>query len=86
MSYARSPFSKLIADFMPKLDAMEHRFVHEGGLLMAGSDPTGFGGVVQRTSAAGGLPSSARSRPASGRTWFCSTTMRRPTSTPSIIP
>ncbi len=43
--------AKLLAAFMPKMARMEHRFVAEGGLLMAGSDPTGFGGVVPGTSA-----------------------------------
>jgi imidazolonepropionase-like amidohydrolase len=30
----------------PRQLAMQRRFVREGGLLLAGSDPTGFGGVV----------------------------------------
>jgi enamidase len=32
--------------FLPKLMRMERRFVGMGGTLLAGTDPTGYGGVV----------------------------------------
>lgn len=41
-----SPFGPAVAALLPRLGRMERRFVREGGLLIAGSDPTGFGGVV----------------------------------------
>ncbi len=41
-----SPFGPAVAELLPRLGRMERRFVREGGLLLAGSDPTGFGGVV----------------------------------------
>lgn len=34
------------ARLLPKLGQWERRFVQAGGLLMAGSDPTGYGGVI----------------------------------------
>lgn len=34
------------AAFLPKLMRMEKRFVEMGGTLLAGTDPTGYGGVV----------------------------------------
>jgi enamidase len=34
------------AAFLPKLMRMERRFVAMGGTLLAGTDPTGYGGVV----------------------------------------
>ncbi|MEA3038647.1 MAG: hypothetical protein QOE79_1160 [Sphingomonadales bacterium] len=37
--------------FLPKLMRMEKRFVEMGGLLLAGTDPTGYGGVVPGWSA-----------------------------------
>lgn len=42
----RSPFGPAVAALLPRLGQLERRFVREGGLLLAGSDPTGFGGVV----------------------------------------
>jgi imidazolonepropionase-like amidohydrolase len=33
-------------EFLPRLMRMERRFVAMGGLLLAGTDPTGYGGVV----------------------------------------
>ena len=41
-----SPFGPAVAALLPRLGRMERRCVREGGLLIAGSDPTGFGGVV----------------------------------------
>lgn len=46
-----SPFGQLVAKMVPRQMAMQRRFVRAGGLLMAGSDPTGFGGVVPGYSA-----------------------------------
>jgi enamidase len=46
-----SGFGRLVAKLFPQQMAMQRRFVREGGLLMAGSDPTGFGGVVPGFSA-----------------------------------
>ncbi|MEA3035119.1 MAG: hypothetical protein QOH04_878 [Sphingomonadales bacterium] len=37
--------------FLPKLMRMEKRFVEMGGILLAGTDPTGYGGVVPGWSA-----------------------------------
>lgn len=37
--------------FLPRLMRMERRFVGMGGLLLAGTDPTGYGGVVPGWSA-----------------------------------
>jgi enamidase len=37
--------------FLPKLMRMEKRFVEMGGTLLAGTDPTGYGGVVPGWSA-----------------------------------
>src|SRR3954469_8880647 len=37
--------------FLPRLMRMEKRFVEMGGLLLAGTDPTGYGGVVPGWSA-----------------------------------
>ena len=37
---------KTYASFLPKLMRMEKRFVAMGGTLVAGTDPTGYGGVV----------------------------------------
>lgn len=39
------------AAFLPRLMRMERRFVAMGGLLLAGTDPTGYGGVVPGWSA-----------------------------------
>jgi len=39
------------AQFFPKLMRMEKRFVEMGGTLLAGTDPTGYGGVVPGWSA-----------------------------------
>jgi len=47
-----SPFGKMVAIMLPRLMRMEIRFMHAGGLLMAGSDPTGYGGVVPGSSSA----------------------------------
>jgi enamidase len=41
-----TPFAKTNADLLPNLVRMQRRFVRKGGLLMAGTDPTGFGGVI----------------------------------------
>jgi enamidase len=37
---------KTYAAFLPKLMRMEKRFVGMGGVLLAGTDPTGYGGVI----------------------------------------
>jgi enamidase len=41
-----APVGKAYAAFLPKLMRMEKRFVEMGGTLLAGTDPTGYGGVV----------------------------------------
>jgi enamidase len=41
-----SPQAALWSAFLPKLMRMERRFVAMGGTLLAGTDPTGYGGVV----------------------------------------
>ena len=41
-----APVGKGYAAFFPKLLRMEKRFVDMGGTLLAGTDPTGYGGVV----------------------------------------
>ena len=41
-----SPRGRAWAQFLPRLMRMERRFVAMGGLLLAGTDPTGYGGVV----------------------------------------
>jgi len=41
-----NPLGRMMRDVFPRQLAMQRRFVREGGLLLAGSDPTGFGGVV----------------------------------------
>jgi enamidase len=41
-----APIGKAYAAFLPKLMRMEKRFVEMGGTLIAGTDPTGYGGVV----------------------------------------
>jgi enamidase len=46
-----TPFAKTNAELLPKLVRMQRRFVRKGGLLMAGTDPTGFGGVIPGFSA-----------------------------------
>ena len=46
-----TPFAKTNADLLPNLVRMQQRFVRKGGLLMAGTDPTGFGGVIPGFSA-----------------------------------
>lgn len=46
-----SPRGKLYAEFLPKLMRMEKRFRDMGGLLLAGTDPTGYGGVIPGWSA-----------------------------------
>jgi enamidase len=43
-----TPFAQTNADLLPNLVRMQRRFVRKGGLLMAGTDPTGFGGVIPR--------------------------------------
>jgi enamidase len=45
-SVQTSARGKAWADFLPRLMRMERRFVAAGGLLLAGTDPTGYGGVV----------------------------------------
>ena len=42
----RAPIGTAYAQFLPKLMRMEKRFVQMGGTLLAGTDPTGYGGVV----------------------------------------
>lgn len=46
-----SGFGSLVGKVFPRQLAMQRRFFRSGGLLMAGSDPTGFGGVVPGFSA-----------------------------------
>jgi enamidase len=46
-----SPRGKQYAEFLPKLMRMEKRFHDMGGLLLAGTDPTGYGGVIPGWSA-----------------------------------
>jgi imidazolonepropionase-like amidohydrolase len=46
-----SPLAKTNAELLPRVVRMERRFVHKGGLLMSGTDPTGFGGVIPGFSA-----------------------------------
>jgi enamidase len=41
----------IMTGFMPKLLQFERAFVAAGGLLMAGSDPTSYGGTVPGTTA-----------------------------------
>jgi len=41
-----APIGRGFAEFLPKLMRMEKRFVEMGGTLIAGTDPTGYGGVV----------------------------------------
>ena len=41
-----SPRGQEYAAFFPKLMRMEKRFVEMGGILLAGTDPTGYGGVI----------------------------------------
>jgi enamidase len=38
--------AKIMKEGFAKATALEKRFVEAGGLLMAGSDPTGYGGVI----------------------------------------
>jgi enamidase len=45
------PVGRDYAAFLPKLMRMEKRFVEMGGTLLAGTDPTGYGGVVPGWSA-----------------------------------
>jgi enamidase len=45
------PRGKQWAAFLPRLMRMEKRFVAMGGILLAGTDPTGYGGVVPGWSA-----------------------------------
>ena len=40
------PIAQLYATVFPKLVGMQRRFVRMGGLLLSGTDPTGYGGVV----------------------------------------
>jgi enamidase len=46
-----NPRGKEWAAFLPRLMRMEKRFVAMGGTLLAGTDPTGYGGVVPGWSA-----------------------------------
>ncbi len=46
-----APIGKAYAAFWPKLLRMEKRFVEMGGMLLSGTDPTGYGGVVPGWSA-----------------------------------
>lgn len=46
-----APVGRAYAAFLPKLMRMERRFVEMGGTLLAGTDPTGYGGVVPGWSA-----------------------------------
>jgi len=43
---SQRPVDKAWIELFPKEMAWEHRFVEAGGLLLAGTDPTGYGGVV----------------------------------------
>jgi imidazolonepropionase-like amidohydrolase len=45
------PIAKLYAELLPRLTRMQRRFVVAGGLLMSGTDPTGYGGVLPGFSA-----------------------------------
>jgi len=47
-----SPRGRAYAAFLPKLMRMEKRFAAMGGVLLAGTDPTGYGGVIPGFSAA----------------------------------
>jgi enamidase len=42
----KAPQAGIWRDFLPKLMRMERRFVAMGGTLLAGTDPTGYGGVI----------------------------------------
>src|SRR3954470_321264 len=42
----KAPQAAIWREFLPKLMRMERRFVAMGGTLLAGTDPTGYGGVV----------------------------------------
>jgi enamidase len=42
----QAPQAAIWREFLPKLMRMERRFVAMGGTLLAGTDPTGYGGVV----------------------------------------
>jgi enamidase len=46
-----APQAALWRAFLPRLMRMERRFVQMGGILLAGTDPTGYGGVVPGWSA-----------------------------------
>lgn len=46
-----APIGKSWAAFLPRLMRMEKRFAEMGGTLLAGTDPTGYGGVVPGWSA-----------------------------------
>lgn len=46
-----SPLSPAMGEAFRRNLAMQRRFVRQGGLLLAGSDPTGFGGVLPGFSA-----------------------------------
>jgi enamidase len=46
-----APQAAIWAAFLPKLMRMERRFAAMGGTLLAGTDPTGYGGVVPGWSA-----------------------------------
>lgn len=50
-AFRASALGRLVADYFPRQMAMQRRFVRAGGLLLAGSDPTGGGGVVPGHSA-----------------------------------
>lgn len=41
-----APQAGIWREFLPKLMRMERRFVAMGGTLLAGTDPTGYGGVI----------------------------------------
>jgi imidazolonepropionase-like amidohydrolase len=47
----KAPQAAIWRAFLPKLMRMERRFVAMGGTLLAGTDPTGYGGVVPGWSA-----------------------------------
>ena len=47
----QAPQTAMWRAFLPKLMRMERRFVAMGGTLLAGTDPTGYGGVVPGWSA-----------------------------------
>lgn len=42
----QSEFGKANSAFLPRLMRMERRFVDMGGTLLAGTDPTGIGGII----------------------------------------